>query len=289
MVTATANFARDGALNDLEEQSGLTKSSRDDKADMRRMGRSQQLVRHFRLLSVASFVAIATAAWEIGLFEITPGLTDGGRPALVYSVLWNFVGFGPIYLSMAEMASMAPIAGAQYHWVSEFAPERYQKILSYLTGYAELGLAVVLPMLTLRSWTSTMAWQAGNAIGVFLVGTLIQSIISINIPTYAFPYWHATLLVMGAVAIALAGNVLGSKVLPYWQNAIFVVHVIAYFAFIIPIWVNAPRVSSKQVWTGFENSGNWSSLSLCIMTGQLSGIYTQVGVDTVRAPFMNVK
>ena len=36
---------------------------------------------------------------------------------------------------MAEMASMAPIAGAQYHWVSEFAPERYQKILSYLTGY----------------------------------------------------------------------------------------------------------------------------------------------------------
>lgn len=24
--------------------------------------------------------------------------------------------FGPIYLSLAEMASMAPIAGAQYHW-----------------------------------------------------------------------------------------------------------------------------------------------------------------------------
>jgi hypothetical protein len=119
----------------LEEHNAATKSSRDDNEDMRRMGRSQELVRHFRLLSVASFVAIATAAWEIGLFEITPGLTDGGRPALVYSVLWNFAGFGPIYLSMAEMASMAPIAGAQYHWVSEFAPERFQKILSYLTGY----------------------------------------------------------------------------------------------------------------------------------------------------------
>src|ERR1700709_2378313 len=107
MVAATAGVARDGVLVDLEEPNGLTKSSRDDKADMRRMGRSQQLVRHFRLLSVASFVAIATAAWEIGLFEITPGLMDGGRPALVYSVLWNFAGFGPIYLSMAEMASMA--------------------------------------------------------------------------------------------------------------------------------------------------------------------------------------
>lgn len=111
-----------------------TKSSADDSINMRRMGRRQELVRHFRMLSVASFVAIATAAWEIGLFEITPGLTDGGRPVLVYSVLWNFIGFGPIYLSMAEMASMAPIAGAQYHWVSEFAPESMQKILSYLTG-----------------------------------------------------------------------------------------------------------------------------------------------------------
>lgn len=55
------------------------------------------------------------------------------------------------------MASMAPIAGAQYRksarhptlfsskrtasntlfidWVSEFAPDKYQKFLSYLTGY----------------------------------------------------------------------------------------------------------------------------------------------------------
>ena len=129
--------AKDEVHDDHDEHRTATKSTRDDAENMRRMGRSQQLVRHFRLLSVASFVAIATAAWEIGLFEISPALTDGGRPALVYSVIWNFIGFGPIYLSMAEMASMAPIAGAQYHWVSEFAPESLQKILSYFTGYAQ--------------------------------------------------------------------------------------------------------------------------------------------------------
>lgn len=28
----------------------------------------------------------------------------------------------------------APISGGQYHWVSEFAPPRYQKFLSYMTG-----------------------------------------------------------------------------------------------------------------------------------------------------------
>ena len=126
-----------------------------------------------------------------------------------------------------------------------------------------------------------MAWQAGNALGVFLVGTLIQSIISINNPNYAFPAWHATLLVIGAVCIAFVGNVYGSRFLPHWQNAVFAIHVMAYFAFIIPIWVNAPRATSKQVWTGFEGSGGWSNISLTVMIGQLSGIYTQVGVDTV--------
>jgi len=35
---------------------------------------------------------------------------------------------------------MAPIAGAQYHWVSEFAPDSMQKFLSHLTGYVDLGM-----------------------------------------------------------------------------------------------------------------------------------------------------
>ena len=61
----------------------------------------------------------------------------------------------------------------------------------------------------------------------------------------------------------------------------FAIHIMAYFAFIIPIWVNAPRASSQQVWTDFSNSGGWSNLGLSVMIGQLSGIYTQVGIDTV--------
>ena len=110
------------------------KSTSADAANMRRMGKEQQLVRRFRVLSMASFVAVATASWEFTAFNITSGLTNGGLPMLVYSIMWNFAGFLPIYLSMAEMASMAPIAGAQYHWVSEFAPESLQRVLSYFTG-----------------------------------------------------------------------------------------------------------------------------------------------------------
>lgn len=87
-------------------------------------------------------------------------------------------------------------------------------------------------------------------------------------------------MVIGAVIIAFCGNFFAYKLVTHAQNFIFAIHVLAYFGLIIPIWFNAPRVSSKEVWTEFENYGGWSNLGLSIMIGQLSGIYTQVGIDT---------
>lgn len=132
-----SDFTKDAEVTEqyLETQhfDGIGSTS-NDAQNMRRMGKDQQLIRSFRLLSVSSFVALTTVSWEYGVFTLGPGLQNGGRSGLIYSTLWSFVGFGPVYLSMAEMASMAPIAGAQYHWVSEFAPESCQKVLSYLIG-----------------------------------------------------------------------------------------------------------------------------------------------------------
>jgi len=101
-LTAIADVNTEHNLEDQDEALLLSKSTPADAANMRRMGKPQQLIRHFRFLSTVSFVALATAAWEIGLFVLTPGLTDGGRAGLVWNVLWNIIGFGPIYLSMAE-------------------------------------------------------------------------------------------------------------------------------------------------------------------------------------------
>ncbi|TKA68966.1 hypothetical protein B0A55_06609 [Friedmanniomyces simplex] len=257
-------LAEDSSLEVQDDENMRTShSTRKDADAMKRMGKDQVLIRQFRLLSISSFVAIAMATWEIGLFTISQSFVDGGRPGLIWSTFWNFICFTPIYLSMAEMASMAPIAGAQYHWVSEFAPENCQRFLSYITG-----------------WTSTLAWQSGNAVGIFLVGSLIQCIISVNNENYGFPAWQCTLLAFAAMLIAYCGSVYGSKALPYWQNAVFAVHIMAYFAYIVPIWVSAPTATHSQVWTEFTSEGGWSTMGLSVLIGQLTGISQQVGLDT---------
>ncbi|KAK3717684.1 hypothetical protein LTR37_005751 [Vermiconidia calcicola] len=275
-VTVHEPASGSGSENiELEDQSDklkATKSTYEDFQGMQRMGKEQQLVRHFRQLSMTSFVALATASWEIGLFIISPALIDGGRAGLIWSVLWCWVGFAPIYLSMAEMASMAPIAGAQYHWVSEFAPDKYQKFLSYLAG-----------------WVSTIAWQAGNAMGIFITGSLVQTIILINNDSYAFPAWQGTLLAILMVVIAYGANIYGAKVLPYWQNIFFALHILAYFAYIVPIWISAPAASHSQVWATFKNDGGWSSMGLALLVGQLTGVSEQCGIDTTAHMSEEVK
>lgn len=68
----------------------------------------------------------------------TQGLIAGGLSGLFWSLCWAYLGQFFIVLSLAEMAAMAPTAGGQYHWVSEFAPREYQKVLSYISGNAAL-------------------------------------------------------------------------------------------------------------------------------------------------------
>lgn len=92
----------------------------------------------------------------------------------------------------------------------------------------------------------------------------------------------ATILIVGCI------NVFGSKLIPKLQNAFMILHVLGYLCFIIPIWVNAPKASFESVSTEFSNGGGWSTLALSVLVGQLSGTYTQIGVDTVCASYRMV-
>lgn len=92
------------------------------------------------------------------------GLVNGGTAGMIWMYLICWIAFIFIYASMAEMASMAPTSGGQYHWVSEFAPRKYQKSLSYFIG-----------------WLSVLGWQATTAGATFLTGTQIQGGCCINV------------------------------------------------------------------------------------------------------------
>ena len=123
-------------------------------------------------MATFSFVAMATSVWECGIFSMNQGLVSGGRAGVMWSTVIHAIGFVPIVLSMAEMSSIAPTAGSQYHWVSEFAPRAQSKFLSYIVG-----------------WLAALGWQALVATTAYSSAVIILSMASIYHPEYAMQNW----------------------------------------------------------------------------------------------------
>ncbi|KAF2248464.1 GABA permease-like protein [Trematosphaeria pertusa] len=246
--------------------------TKNDQLNMSRMGKVQELRRNYRPLSALAFTVIIQGTWEVLMTATYQGLVDGGPAGLIWSYIWTFFGFFFVMASLAEMASMAPTAGGQYHWVSEFSPPSIQKPVSYFIG-----------------WMSTLSWQAGTASGPFLVGTLIQACAIVMYPTYEPTNWQGTLMVIAVTILVWVLNIWGSKAMPVFQNIMLMVHVFGFLVIIIVLWVLSPRATAKVTFTQFTNGGGWNSMGLALMVGQISAIYACICSDATAHMAEEVK
>ncbi|KAL8997684.1 MAG: hypothetical protein Q9169_003091 [Polycauliona sp. 2 TL-2023] len=233
-----------------------------DRSEMRMLGRVQVLRRNFTLVPMLGFSTVLICTWELLFANLSFAITDGGTGGLFWGFSVTIFACVFIYLSMAEMASMSPTAGGQYHWVSEFSPRWCQKYLSYITG-----------------WLLAMGWQ-GAIVGLsFVAGTIVQGLITLNNPSYVPQQWHGTLLVIAAVVIAIAFNVFLSKTLPIAEIPILILHVVGLFAIIIPLLAMAPKNDARTALLVVSNNGGWSSTGTSFMIGLLTALSSMMGFD----------
>ncbi|KAI1971601.1 hypothetical protein LOZ51_006761 [Ophidiomyces ophidiicola] len=233
-----------------------------DRREMNALGKSQVLRRNFRFISILGFGSTLIATWEVILTLLGFGLLNGGTAGLVWGFLVIFFGATMVFASLAEMASMAPTAGGQYHWVSEFAPRSWQKYLSYITG-----------------WICTLGWQCTIVAISFIAGTVIQGLITLNNDAYVPKQWHGTLLVIGIAIFAVFFNTLLAKKLPMVEGLFLILHALGIFLIIIPLWVLAPRHSAKFVFTEFNNGGGWNSIGTSALIGFTTSLPSMIGYD----------
>jgi choline transport protein len=109
---------------------------------------------------------------------------------------------------------------------------------------------------------------------------MIQGLLVLCNPNYVFKNWHGTLLVIAITAFCIIFNTFLAKRLPLVEKMVLIIHILGFFAVLIPLWVLAPRSSPSEVFTEFLNLGGWSSTGLAFMVGLLSPIYTLIGADS---------
>ncbi|KAF2768363.1 amino acid transporter [Teratosphaeria nubilosa] len=232
-----------------------------DMRAMVRMGKKQELRREFQFLSIWGYAVILGCSWEFALVDGVLSLPNGGTAGTVWIFLVACFGMFFVTVSMAEMASMAPTAGGQYHWCSEFAPRSMQRFLSYCVGFL-----------------CVLGWQTSLVAASYAAAQQLQAIIVISDETYVSHTWHTALLTWGVLFVAIFANTIAFRKLPLIEGIIMFLHIFGFFAFVVVLWVMAPR-SDTSVLATFEDNG-WGSTGLACLVGINAAVGDIIGADS---------
>lgn len=124
-------------------------------------------------------------------------LYNGGPQTFAWSILIVLCGAIAQAASIGEMASIQPIAGAQYHWTWHLAPARVRRIATWMQAWI--------------TWFGYVSLLAGIA-NVTII--LLESLVALNNPTYAAAGWHTSVLVIAMCVFQGAMNMYAFKLIP---------------------------------------------------------------------------
>ncbi|KAM0351834.1 hypothetical protein ACHAPU_002347 [Fusarium lateritium] len=233
-----------------------------DKSQLERLGKKQVLRRNFGFLSILGFSCTILITWEAVLVLFAQGLNNGGTAGVIYSFIVVWIGNFSVFATMCELVSMAPTSGGQYHWVAMMAPRSFSKFLSHLTGMLTIG-----------------GWQGSVASSALLTGNMILGMATLNYEGFEPKLWQGTLLFWAIFLFAVFINTLVSSVLPKFEGLILILHILGFFAILIPLVTLGPHASASDVFTVFVNNGGWSSQGVSFMVGMMGNAFAFVGTD----------
>ncbi|KAF7446165.1 hypothetical protein PtrCC142_002276 [Pyrenophora tritici-repentis] len=259
MASSSLSKSSDIELNAVPSRS----TDRQDDLALAKLGKKAVLKRRFGFLSILGFSCTVLITWEGSLVLFLVGFQNGGPAGVIYGYLTVWIGTVSVFMVLSELVSMAPTSGGQYHWVSMLAPRRSQKLLSYISG-----------------WLTLCGWLASLGSGAFLTGGLIQGLLMLCQPdTYVPHNWHVTLLYWAVIAFCVFINVAAGWLLPKFEGALLILHILGFFAILIPLLVLGPQGNAQEIFTSFLDLGGWDSQGLSFCIGIMGSVFAFVGGD----------
>ncbi|KAL7793118.1 amino acid transporter [Trichoderma ceciliae] len=199
-----------------------------------------------------SWAGVATA--------FSTALTAGGPVSLIYGNFVITAMFGSAAVTLAELASVYPTAGGQYHFTSIIAPKRLNRSMSYICGMI-----------------ATVSW--------IICSTSVASITSLCIAAIAEFYngykansWQLFLISQALNIFALGYNLFLLKRTRWIHDAAFFLTLSTFLAISIICLVRSDKQSSTWVWTTFESSSGWTPI-VSFFTGLSTPAYMFGGLD----------
>lgn len=129
-----------------------------------------------------------------------------------------------------------------------------------------------------QGWLTVAGWQAGVVSGAYLTATIIQGLIILNNANYIYQAWHGTLLLWAVLFACVFVNTIISRYLPKIEGIILILHVVGFFAILVPLVTLADHSSAAEIFTLFINDGGWSNQGLSFLVGLTGTVFSFLGM-----------
>ena len=140
-----------------------------------------------------------------------------------------------------------------------------RKLLSYCTG-----------------WLLTLSWCTYLASCAVVIGNLTKYCILVYHPdsTAINSQWFPTLLAVVVLIVGAMFNIYLAKKFPVLESIMLFVHLAAWAAIVVTLWVTSPRGNTSEVLFTFTNGGGWSSGGVATLVGVITAWSSLMGYDS---------
>ncbi|OQO01562.1 hypothetical protein B0A48_12598 [Cryoendolithus antarcticus] len=223
---------------------------------------NETVQRIFNFTQMFFFALSYMSSWEAIATNVGLAFYNGGPRALVWGCFIVFPGVLCQVASFAELSSIQPIAGAQYHWTWHLAPARYRRSITWFQGW-----------ITWFSWISLLAGVVNIAANV------TTTIITANHPDYVVKSWH-TILVMWAYLLVLGlMNMYAFWIIPYVEVFAGIIHIGLWISMASVLLALAPRHTAEFVFLQKANLSGWENDFVSFNLGIVLITWGFVGFD----------
>ncbi|KAK8061669.1 GABA permease [Apiospora phragmitis] len=194
--------------------------------------------RLFSMSQLFAFSLTYMGTWEAWHQSIYSPLYNGGPRAIFWGGFLTVAGALTQAASIAEMSSLQPVAGAQYHWTYLLAPKSVNRFMCYLQGWA--------------SWFGYVALLAGVA---NTTAIQLEGIVQFNHESYVPGGWHTSVIVIALLVVLGGLNMYAFQLVPWIELTGGVLHVANWVAFIVIFAAMGPRHDPDFLFVDSTTSG----------------------------------
>ena len=126
-------------------------------------------------------------------------------------------------------------------------------------------------------WMSTLGWLAGCTGGVFVVTTLVESMIDVTNASFTFSNWQYTLIMLSFLVLTIFLNTWGAKALPMLETISLFGHIGGFVITLVALWVLAPKNPAHAVFAEVVNNAGWSNTGTSCLVAQVTILYCSLG------------